>query len=68
MKDIAKTMALLNTEALEQVCDQKGPVEGTPEQEALKEKNGFGCRTLLGKMIHACITCRLDTGHATTLL
>ena len=68
IKDIEKTMALLNTEALEQVCDQKGPVEGTPEHEALEEKNGFGCRTLPGKMMHACVTCRPHVGHTTTLL
>ena len=68
IKEVAKTTAPLNAEALEQVHDQKGPVEGTTEHKTLEEKNGFGCRTLPGKMVHAHVTCRPDVGCAMTLL
>ena len=68
VKDVAKTIAPLNTEALKQVYDQKGPNEGTPEHKALEDSSGFSYRTLLGEMMYAYVTCRPDIGYAITLL
>ena len=68
IKNIAKTISPLNSEALKQVHTQKGPLEGTPEHRALEDKHGFGHRTLLGEMMYAHVTCRPDIGYAITLL
>ena len=68
IKDVEKTMAPLNTEALKQMHDQQGPMEGTAEHEHLEEKNRFGCGTLSGEMMCACVTCRPDMGCVMTLL
>ena len=68
MKDVLKTIAPLNTEAFKQLHEQKGPLEGTAKHKALEVKSGFGCRTLLGEMMHACAIHRPDIGCAITLL
>jgi len=68
LKADAKTIAPLNTEALKQVYEQKGPLEGTSEHRELEDKAGFSYRTLLGEMMYAYVTCRPDIGYAITLL
>ena len=68
LKCDAKTIAPLNTEALKQVYEQKGPLEGTAEHLILEKKSGFSYRTLLGEMMYAYVTCRPDIGYAITLL
>jgi ribonuclease HI len=45
-----------------------GPAENTPEHAALVAKHGFAYRTLLGELLHACVTCRPDIGYATISL
>jgi len=68
IKEISKTIALLNTEALKQVYDQKGPLEGTDKHKSLETKAGFLYQTLLGEMMYAYVTCRPDIGYAITLM
>ena len=67
IKDVSETIAPLNTKALKQVHAQKGPSEGTAEHEALEDKHGFRCRTLLGEMMHACVTCACSRNVARCL-
>ena len=45
-----------------------GPREGTDEHDALAAKCGFGYRTLLGELMYAYVTCRLDIGYAVCTL
>jgi len=45
-----------------------GPVENTPEHKALKAEQGFGYRSVLGKIVFAYVLCQPDIGHAVTTL
>ena len=47
---------------------KQGPVEGSEECKQLQKNMGFACRTLLGELLCACVTCRPDVGHAVTTL
>ena len=68
MKDISKSIAPLAIDAVRQVYDHKGPMEGTTEHRDIEKKSGFSYRTLLGEMMYAYVTCRPDIGYAITLL
>ena len=46
----------------------KGPVTNTPEWMKLQHDAGFSYRQLLGEMIFACVTVRLDIAYALSLL
>jgi len=46
----------------------QGPPENTAEHAALVAKHGFACRTLLGELLCAYVTCRPDIGYATITL
>jgi len=45
-----------------------GPVKNTPEHKAVEAEQGFGCRSVLGKILFAYVLCRSDIGHAVTAL
>jgi len=45
-----------------------GPVENTPEHKALEAEQGFGQRSVLGKIFFACVLFRPDIGCAVTTL
>jgi KUP system potassium uptake protein len=45
-----------------------GPLEDTPEYQALQSTMGFSYRQVLGELIYAYVVCRLDIGYAVTLL
>ena len=47
---------------------KQGPIEGSKEHKQLQKKMGFACRTLLGELLCACVTCRPDIGFAVTTL
>ena len=45
-----------------------GPAEGTKEHSTLEQEMGFSYRTLLGEMMYAYVSCRLDVAYAITTL
>jgi Reverse transcriptase (RNA-dependent DNA polymerase) len=47
---------------------ETGPPEHSPAADALSTKHGFGYRNVLGELIYAYVTCRLDIGYAITKL
>ena len=58
----------MSKEALDQIFNQDGFKEGTPEHKSLEEKFGFSYRTLLGELMFCYVSCRCDIGYAITLL
>ena len=68
MKELSKSIAPLHIDAVKQVYEHKGPLEGTSEHKAIEDKAGFAYRTLLGEMMYAYVTCRPDIGYAITLM
>ena len=46
----------------------EGPSEKTPEAKEIVSKKGFSHRSVLGELIFAYITCRLDIGYSVCLL
>jgi len=45
-----------------------GLVENAHEHKALKAKQGFGCRSVLGEILFAYVLCHPDIGYAVTTL
>jgi len=45
-----------------------GPVENAPEHKALEAEQGFGCRSVLGEILFACVLCCHNIGCAVTTL
>jgi len=45
-----------------------GPVENAPEHKALEAEQGFGYRSVLGKILFAYVLCRPNIGYAVTTL
>ena len=58
----------LPTDAITSIYSNVGPFEHTPEHAALASTHGYGCHTLLGELLCACITCRPDVGYSVTTL
>jgi hypothetical protein len=58
----------LPVDAVTTMYQHAGHPEGTPEHAALSAKHGFSYRTLLGELLYAYITCRLDIGYAVITL
>jgi hypothetical protein len=50
------------------VCTTPGFAEHTAEHASLAKEMGFSYRTLLGELLHACVTARPDIGFAIALL
>ena len=68
-KDNIHTTVPLRSDVLNQLAKEApGPKEGTKEHRELQEKRGFSYRTLLGEMMFAYVSCRLDIGYAITLM
>ena len=67
-EDDAKPGEPLPTTCLQQICSATGPAEGTSAHSKLQKQKGFSCRTLLGEILCACVTCRPDCGHAVVTL
>eukprot|EP00980_Cylindrotheca_fusiformis_P025376 scaffold13535_cov117-Cylindrotheca_fusiformis.AAC.2 len=55
-------------DSLTQLYSVTGPLEGSSEHDALTTKSGFSYRTLLGELMFAYITCRLDIGFSVITL
>jgi hypothetical protein len=58
----------LQTDAINSMCANVGPSEGTPDHAALAAKHGFSYRTLLGELLYAYVTCRVDISYSTVTL
>ena len=63
-----KPIAPLAPDCIKTMYSDDGPKEGTVEHTVLEKQQGFGYRTLLGEMMYAYVTCRLDIGYAITTL
>ena len=65
--DMHKSVPMLpdNTKSLMTVV---GPAEGTREAKDLESQVGYSYRQLLGELMYAYVVCRLDIGHAVTML
>ena len=55
-------------DAIDTIYKHIGPDEGTPEHADLLQKHGFPYRTLLGELLYAYVTCRVDIGYSTITL
>jgi len=64
----SKPSAPLPVDTVTSLHAHQGPPENTAEHAALVSKCGFAYRTLLGKLLHAYITCRPDIGYAFIML
>ena len=60
----SKLIGSLTADAIQHIYKNPGPAEGSIEHQALETKLGFGCRTLLGEMMYAYVTCRPHIGYA----
>ena len=58
----------LPVDSVETILKETGPSEGTKKHGELKEKVGFGYRTLSGELMYAYVVCRMDISFAITLL
>ena len=47
---------------------EPGPKEGSPEHAKLSRDVGYGCRNLLGEVLHSFVLCRLDISFAVATL
>ena len=68
MNPISKPIVPLPMDTLHTIGTQAGPIEGTPEHQALEDQKGFSYRTLLGKMMYAYVSCLPDIGYPITLM
>ena len=67
--DNEHTVTPLRMDVLNQMANHTdGPKEGMEEHASPQARMKFSCGTLLGEMMFACISCRLDTGCAITLM
>jgi hypothetical protein len=62
------SIPLLPSLLLTSLSTQIGPKEGTPEFAKVEKAAGFGYRQVLGELIYAYVTCRLNIGYAVTFL
>ena len=67
-EDDSKPGEPLPTNCLQQIYAATGPAEGTSAHAKLQKQKGFSCRTLLGEILCACVTCRPDCGYAVVTL
>ena len=68
MNLVSKPIAPLPMDMMHTIGTQTGPAEGTSKNQALEDQKGFSYWTLLGKIMYAYISCRLDIGYPITLM
>ena len=68
-EDNPNTASPLQMNVLDQLSKHTdGPKEGAQEHQTPQDQHGFSCRTLPGKTMFACVSCRPDIGCAITLM
>ena len=61
-------MTPMPSDCIGKIYSEMGYKEGTAEHKVLEDKAGFAYRTLLGEIMYAYMTCRIDIGYAVTTL
>lgn len=54
----------MQDDVLQSIFDDVGPMDGSKEHDDIEERMGFKYRTILGELMYAYVTCRLDAGFA----